>query len=93
MDDVIVVGAGPAGNNAALGLALRGFSVRGIDGKRNIGEKLCTGIVGQECLRRFPIEQSLVYKEASAAEVIAPYGDHVPFEATSPQARIIDRVS
>ncbi len=93
MDDVIVVGAGPAGNNAALSLATRGYAVRVMDARRNIGEKLCTGIVGQECLRRFPIDPSLVYKEASSAEVIAPHGDHIPFEATSPQARVIDRVA
>ena len=55
MDDVIIVGAGPAGNNTALGLASRGFAVTVIDARQIIGDKLCTGIVGQECTRRFPI--------------------------------------
>ena len=93
MDDVIVVGAGPAGNNAALGLASKGFAVTVIDSRTNIGEKLCTGIVGQECTRRFPIDPALVYREASSINVVAPSTGHVRFEATTPRARIVDRVA
>ncbi len=93
MDDVIVVGAGPAGNNAALGLASKGFAVTVIDSRYNIGEKLCTGIVGQECTRRFPIDPDLVYHEASSIDVIPPSTGHVRFEAATPQARVIDRVA
>ena len=93
MDDVIVVGAGPAGNNTALGLVSRGYSVTVIDARYNIGDKLCTGIVGQECTRRFPMDSSLIYREASSAEVIAPGNGHVRFEAATPQARIVDRVA
>ena len=93
MDDVIVVGAGPAGNNAALGLASKGFAVTVIDSRHNIGEKLCTGIVGQECTRRFPIDPELVYREASSINVVAPSTGHVRFEAATPRARIVDRVA
>lgn len=93
MDDVIVVGAGPAGNNTALGLASRGYSVSVIDTRCNIGEKLCTGIVGQECTRHFPIDPSLVYRVASSAEVIAPGAGRVRFEAAKPQASIVDRAA
>jgi len=93
LDDVIIVGAGPAGNNAALGLASRGFAVTVIDARVNIGEKLCTGIVGQECARRFPIDPALVYKQASSAQVIPPDNGHVRFDAASPQACIIDRAA
>ena len=93
MDDVIVVDAGPAGNNAALGLASKGFTVTVIDSRYNIGEKLCTGIVGQECTQRFPIDPDLVYHEASSIDVIPPSTGHVRFEAATPQARVIDRVA
>ena len=93
MDDVIVVGAGPAGNNAALGLASKGFAVTVIDSRCNIGEKLCTGIVGQECTSRFPIDPSLVYHDASSINVIAPSTGHVRFESAFPRARIIDRAA
>ena len=91
MDDVIVVGAGPAGNNAALGLASRGYAVTVIDFRQNIGDKLCTGIVGLECARRFPIDPSLIYREPRSAQVFTPGAPEIRFEAATPQARIVDR--
>ena len=51
MEDVIVIGAGPAGNNTALRLASLGYGVTVVDWRKRIGDKLCTGIVGAECAR------------------------------------------
>ena len=93
LDDVIVVGAGPAGNNTAFGLANLGYSVTVIDWRQNIGDKPCTGIVGQECLSKFPIDPSLVYHSASSANVVSPEDLSVQIDARSPQASIIDRVA
>jgi digeranylgeranylglycerophospholipid reductase len=93
LDDVIVVGAGPAGNNAALGLAVQGYSVTVIDWRQNIGDKPCTGIVGQECLSKFPIDASLIHRSASSANVVSPEDIIVQIDAKSPKASIIDRVS
>lgn len=93
MDDVIVVGAGSAGNYAALGLALRGYSVTVIDWRQSIGDKPCTGIVGQECLSRFPVDPSLVYRRANSANVVSPEALSVHLDARSPLASVIDRVS
>ncbi len=93
MDDVIVVGAGPAGNNAALGLASQGYAVTVIDARQQVGEKLCTGIVGRECTSRFPIDPALVYREAFSADVVAPSVGQVRFETPTPQAHIIDRAA
>ena len=90
---VIVVGAGPAGNNAALGLARMGYGVTVIDWKHDVGDKLCTGIVGQECIRRFPIDPSFIHREAASAQVAEPSGGSVRFEAATPQAWIIDRAA
>ena len=91
MDDVIVVGAGPAGNNTALGLATRGFAVTVIDSRHDIGEKLCTGIVGQECTARFPIDPAFIYREAASAEVTPPCDRRIRLESETPLASIIDR--
>ena len=91
--DVIVVGAGPAGNNAALGLARMGFGVTVIDWRHDIGDKLCTGIVGQECIRRYPVDPSLIHREAASAQVAAPSGGSFRFEAAASQAWIIDRAA
>ena len=93
MDDVVVVGAGPAGNNAALELAKRGFGVRVIDSRVEIGDKLCTGIIGAECARRFPLDSDLVYHEARSAKLVTPDRATLHFSVATPQAKIVDRVS
>ena len=93
MDDVIVVGAGPAGNNAALGLAGRGYTVTVIDWRQNIGDKPCTGIVGRECVWRFPVDPRHVYSEVRSANLVSPEARSTQLEARSPQACIIDRVA
>ena len=93
MDDVVVVGAGPAGNNAALELASRGFGVRVIDSRVDIGDKLCTGIIGAECARRFPLDSELVYHEARSAKLVTPEKATLHFSVATPQAKIVDRVS
>ena len=92
MEDVIVVGAGPAGNNAALSLASLGYGVTVIDSRENIGDKLCTGLVGEECFRRYPIDPALVYREISSALVVAPSSEALRFETPHPVARVVDRV-
>ena len=88
-----MVGAGPAGNNTALSLASRGYGVTVIDARENIGDKLCTGLVGEECFRRYPIDPALVYREISSARVIAPSSEVVRFETPRPVARVVNRVA
>ena len=93
MEDVIVVGAGPAGNNAALSLASQGYGVTVIDSREDIGDKLCTGLIGEECFRRYPIDPALVYREISSARVVAPSSEVVRFETPNPVARVVNRVA
>ena len=93
MQDVIIVGAGPAGNNAALSLASKGYGVTVIDSRENIGDKLCTGLVGEECFRRYPIDESLVYRKINSACVISPSNESVRFETPLPLASVVNRVA
>jgi len=93
LQDVIIVGAGPAGNNAALSLASKGYGVTVIDSRKNIGDKLCTGLVGEECFRRYPIDSSLVHQQINSACVISPSNDAVRFETPSPLARVVNRAA
>ena len=93
MDDVIVVGAGPAGNNLAYRLASLGYSVTVVDWRERIGDKLCTGIVGRECIQQFPLDRSLVLHDARAARVVAPGGEVVDFARHDVQAHVVDRVA
>ena len=93
MHDVIVVGAGPAGNIAALQLAGQGHRVAVVDGRTEIGDKLCTGIIGAECARRFPPDESDIYAYARSATVIAPSGAEYRVARDETQAYVIDRVA
>ena len=91
--DVIVVGAGPAGNIAASRLSSLGYDVAVLDRRHDIGDKLCTGIVGPECYRRFPPDPSIVHNEAVAATVVSPAGERYRIARDQTQAFVLDRVA
>ena len=93
MHDAIVVGAGPAGNIAALRLSQQGHRVAVVDWRHDIGDKLCTGIIGIECVRRFPPDDCHIIREAKAATIVSPAGKRYFIEKEEPQALIIDRVA
>ena len=93
MDDVIVIGAGPAGNNTAYRLASLGYGVTVVDWRKKVGDKLCSGIVGRECIQRFPSSQSQVFRDARLAKVISPEGKVVEFARPDVQAHVLDRAA
>ena len=93
LHDVLVVGAGPAGNNAAFRLASLGYDVVVVDRCQSIGDKLCTGIVGAECLRRYPAKESQVLNLASSAIVTGPSGASLTVAHDDTQAYVLNRVS
>ena len=88
-----MVGAGPAGNIAALRLASRGYAVAVHDWRHDIGDKLCTGIIGAECADHFPPDESHIYQAASSATVVSPAGYRYRIARDRPEAFIVDRVS
>ena len=93
MHDVIVAGAGPAGNVAAYRLAGMGYDVAVLDWRQTPGDKLCTGIVGRECLERYPPDDADILEGARSATVVAPSGKSHRIVQETPQAYIIDRVA
>ena len=93
MHDVIVIGAGPAGNMAALRLAEAGLDVAVLDWRADIGDKLCTGIIGRECAAKFPPDPANVYRAANAAAIVSPSGRRYRVAKSEPQAYIVDRVA
>ena len=91
MYDAIVIGAGPAGNIAALELARRGYSVAVIDWRTNIGDKLCTGIIGRECAELMPPTLEHIHGEARAATIVSPLGRRYRIARGETQAYIVHR--
>ncbi len=78
---------------AALTLARQGRRVAVIDWRQNIGDKLCTGIIGKECADRFPPDPAHVYSQASAGVVVSPSGKRYRVAKDDPQALIVNRVA
>lgn len=91
--DVIVVGAGPAGNLAAQRLASFGHSVCVVDWREKVGDKLCTGIVGRECMERYCPDLTNVYSQASSAVIVSPSGKRFTIAKAQPQAYIVNRIA
>jgi digeranylgeranylglycerophospholipid reductase len=92
LDDVIVMGAGPGGNSAAYHLATMGYRITVIERKETIGDKLCSGIVGAECLERYPAQKSHILRESRSARFFSPSGVEVDLSKDGPQAYVMDRV-
>jgi len=93
LHDVIIAGAGPAGNMAAQRIAQSGYDVVVLDRRNNLGDKLCTGIIGRECIERYPPEQKDVVHEARSATLITPSGKRHHVANGDPQAFVINRVA
>ena len=91
--DIIVIGAGPAGNSAAFHLAKSGYSVAVIDKRQEIGDKLCTGIIGTNCAELFPPEPSHIYIKAKSATVVTPTGTTHTITKPEIQGYVVDRVA
>jgi digeranylgeranylglycerophospholipid reductase len=90
--DAIVVGAGPTGSHVAGELARRGHKVLVLEQHNKIGKKgCCTGIVGRECVERFPVARQAVTREARGARFFSPSGASFTLQKDSAQAYVLDR--
>lgn len=94
MYDVVVIGGGPIGSYTAGQLAEAGHDVTVLERGPQAGTGVCcTGIIGQECVSAFNIDDSVILKKANSARLFSPSGNllHVQREAT--QACILDRAA
>ncbi len=90
--DVIVVGCGPAGAQIARNLSSDGKNVLVLDHRNEIGNKLCTGIVGIELYNHYPEVEKFIYSEANSAKIFNDLEDIIDIKKDETQALIIDRV-
>ncbi|MFH1647941.1 MAG: NAD(P)/FAD-dependent oxidoreductase [Chloroflexota bacterium] len=94
MHDVVVVGAGPVGSYTAGRLAAGGHRVLVLERKRRVGDSVCcTGIVGQECIRTFAIEEKVITRQVNSASLFSPSGKRLHLRREEPQASILDRAA
>jgi digeranylgeranylglycerophospholipid reductase len=92
MHDVIVVGAGPSGLNAAKILTKKGLDVLVLEKKREVGEHVvCAGIVGEEVFSRFQISEEAVLKRIKEIKIISPHSNVICYEHPEPFAYVVDR--
>ncbi|MDM8000708.1 MAG: NAD(P)/FAD-dependent oxidoreductase [Dehalococcoidia bacterium] len=92
MYDVIVIGAGPVGSYVAGELARRSRNVAVLEQHEAIGKKAaCTGIVGRECVERFPVAKRAVVREVRGARFFSPSGTSFTLQKGAAQAYILDR--
>ena len=93
MKDIIIIGAGPAGNIVASETAAAGLDVLVLDSRQIIGDKLCTGIIGKECLDKFPPKEEDIYHKVNSATLISPNGKKYSITRNNTQAAILNRIS
>jgi digeranylgeranylglycerophospholipid reductase len=90
--DVIIIGGGPIGSYAAGRLARLGYKVMVLERKQSIDEKVCcTGIVGQECVSSFAIDETVILRQANSAKLFSPTGSLLKLWREETQACILDR--
>jgi len=92
--DTIVVGGGPIGSYVAYKLAEKGHRVMVLERKRRVGEPVCcTGIIGQECVSSFAIEDNVILRQVNSASLFSPSGNMLRLWRKETQALILDRAA
>lgn len=91
--DVLVVGAGPTGSNAARLLAERGWKVLLVEEHPEVGHPVqCAGLVTPRTFDHAPFPVGdLLQNELRGGVVVAPDGTEVEFASSQVQAQAMDR--
>jgi geranylgeranyl reductase family protein len=94
LPDVVVIGGGPAGSRVAYRLAEMGHEVVVLEKQNQPGEQVCcTGLISQNCITDFDIEEKVILKRANSARLFSPSGMPIRLWRKETQACIIDRAA
>ncbi len=92
MNDVIVVGAGPAGTIAARALAKKGYDTVVLEEHATPGlPQHCTGLITDETIRLSGVKPDII-NTLYGAEVVFPDGRTLRVQSKKPKGRMVDRV-
>ncbi len=92
MYDAAVIGAGPAGLQAARDLATRGFSVAILEEHQVVGDPVhCTGVLAREAFGEFDLSTESVLNELTTARFISPSGQDIVYRTRVVEAVVVDR--
>ncbi|MFQ5801280.1 MAG: NAD(P)/FAD-dependent oxidoreductase [Candidatus Methylomirabilales bacterium] len=92
MHDVIVVGAGPAGSQAAASLVQRGYAVLVLEEHPKIGVPTnCAGLIGAEAFERFDLPGASVIRGFDSATFFSPRGNSATVGADRVMAYVVQR--
>ncbi|MFQ5911975.1 MAG: NAD(P)/FAD-dependent oxidoreductase [Nitrospinota bacterium] len=92
MEDVIVVGGGPAGSSAAFALAKEGYRVTVLEEHARIGDpENCAGLVGAELFSSYDLPSRTVLRDFDSASFYSPSGEKVHVQFNRPMAYVVQR--
>lgn len=92
MHDAIVVGAGPAGLQAARQLASRKLRVAVLEEHHVVGDPVhCTGVLAREAFDEFSLSTDSILNELITARFISPSGQDIVYRSRVVEAVVVDR--
>jgi geranylgeranyl reductase family protein len=92
LKDVTVIGAGPAGIQAAFLLAQAGLDVVLFEAQRRVGERaICSGVIGDEAFGRFDLPTHPILSDIRCIQAVSPGGRELEHRTEAPLAQVIDK--
>src|SRR5262245_15190332 len=92
MQDVLIVGAGPAGLLAGARLAAAGYRTTILEEHRAVGEPVhCTGILASGAFDEFGLSAGSILNQLMTARFWSPAQKEVVYSAGRPEAVVVDR--
>ncbi len=92
MKQVVVVGGGPGGLQAARGLAAQGVRVAIFEEHDSVGTPVhCTGVFADEAFEEFDLPRTSVLNAVSTARFFAPSGAEINHTTARVEALVVDR--